>query len=209
MAITIEKIGGIKNKLGEGPVWDVAEKALYWIDGSAPAIHRLDPKTGDIRSWKTPKSIGSLALREKGGAVCALSDGFYLFDFKSGEAQQVGGAVAKPGTTFNDGKTDARGRFVAGTLDSKFQGENAYTLKTFPIAARFRTQPAKRGSGFPFTPSPRIANRLPPSAPGSILRTFSPIEVAYITSRLSPPNMRLVMIGTGTSTVRAVEPSGL
>ena len=122
MAVTIEKIGGIKNKLGEGPVWDVAEKALYWIDGSAPAIYRLDPQTGDIKSWKTPKPIGSLALREKGGAVCALSDGFYLFDFKSGEARQIGGAVAKPGTTFNDGKTDARGRFVAGTLDSKFQG---------------------------------------------------------------------------------------
>jgi len=122
MAITIEKIGGVKNKLGEGPVWDVAEKALYWIDGNAPAIYRLDPKTNEIRSWKTPKPIGSLALREKGGAVCALSDGFYLFDFKSGQAQQVGGPVAKPGTTFNDGKTDARGRFIAGTLDSKFAG---------------------------------------------------------------------------------------
>ena len=121
MAITIEKIGAIRNKLGEGPVWDVAEKALYWIDGSAPAIYRLDPKTSEIKSWKTPKPIGSLALREKGGAVCALSDGFYLFDFKSGEARQIGGAVAKPGTTFNDGKTDARGRFVAGTLDSKFR----------------------------------------------------------------------------------------
>jgi L-arabinonolactonase len=121
MAITIEKIGGIKNKLGEGPVWDVAEKALYWIDGSAPAIYRLDPKTSDIKSWKTPKPIGSLALREKGGAVCALSDGFYFFDFNSGNAQLIGGAVAKSGTTFNDGKTDARGRFVAGTLDSKFQ----------------------------------------------------------------------------------------
>src|SRR6266481_2408259 len=83
MAITIEKIGGVKNKLGEGPVWDVADKALYWIDGGAPAIYRLDPKTNDIKSWKTPKPIGSFALREKGGAVLALSDGFYLFDFES------------------------------------------------------------------------------------------------------------------------------
>jgi len=120
MAITIEKIGEVKNKLGEGPVWDVAEKALYWIDGAAPAIYRLDPKTNEIKSWKTPKTIGSFALREKGGAVLALSDGFYLFDFDSGEAKQIGERVAKPGTTFNDGKTDARGRFIAGTLDSKF-----------------------------------------------------------------------------------------
>ena len=120
MAIAIEKIGGIKNKLGEGPVWDVAEKALYWVDGNAPAIYRLDPKTNDIQSWKMPKAIGSFALREKGGAVLALSDGFYLFDFKSGDAKQIGGPIAKPGTNFNDGKTDARGRFIAGTLDAKF-----------------------------------------------------------------------------------------
>ncbi|HYL59712.1 MAG TPA: SMP-30/gluconolactonase/LRE family protein [Candidatus Acidoferrales bacterium] len=120
MAIAIEKIGGIKNKLGEGPVWDVAESALYWIDGAAPAIYRLDPKSGAVKSWKTPTPIGSLALRAKGGAVLALADGFYLFDFASGEAKPVGAPVAKPGTTFNDGKTDARGRFIAGTLDSKF-----------------------------------------------------------------------------------------
>ncbi len=120
MAITIEKIAGVKNKLGEGPVWDVAEKALYWIDGQAPALYRLDPKSKDIKSWKMPKPIGSFALREKGGAVLALSDGFYMFDFASGDAKQIGNPVAKPGTNFNDGKTDARGRFIAGTLDSKF-----------------------------------------------------------------------------------------
>jgi len=120
MAITIEKIDGVKNKLGEGPVWDVAEKALYWIDGAAPALYRLDSKSNEIKSWKMPKPIGSFALREKGGAVLALSDGFYLFDFASGDANPVGDPVAKPGTTFNDGKTDARGRFIAGTLDAKF-----------------------------------------------------------------------------------------
>ena len=122
MAITIEKIPGVKDKLGEGPVWDVTEKALYWIDGNAPAIHRLDPRTNAVKTWKTPKPIGSFALREKGGAVCAMTDGFYFFDFNSGEAKLVGETVAKPGTTFNDGKTDLRGRFIAGTLDSKFKG---------------------------------------------------------------------------------------
>ncbi len=121
MAISIEKIPGVKNKLGEGPVWDVAEKALYWIDGNAPAIYRLDPKTNNVKSWKMPKQIGSFAIREKGGAICALSDGFYFLDFDSGNTTPVpNGIVAKPGTTFNDGKTDARGRFVAGTLDTKF-----------------------------------------------------------------------------------------
>src|SRR5262249_545146 len=60
------------------------------------------------------------ALREKGGIVAALADGFYLFDFKSGEATPVGShPAAKPNTRFNDGKTDVRGRFIAGTIDPK------------------------------------------------------------------------------------------
>jgi L-arabinonolactonase len=126
MTITIERINGVKNQLGEGPVWDVTEKALYWIDGHAPAIYRLDPKTNEIRSWKLPKPIGSFALREKGGAICALSDGFYFFDFASDNTTPVpNGIVAKPGTNFNDGKTDARGRFIAGTLDAKFANQIA------------------------------------------------------------------------------------
>src|SRR5260370_38928659 len=112
MAITIEKIGGVKNKLGEGPVWDVAGKALYWIDGSAPAIYRLDPKTNDIKSWKTPKPIGSFALRAKGDAVLARSGGFYIFGFASGDAKLIGDRVASPGPSCQDGKTHARGSFV-------------------------------------------------------------------------------------------------
>src|SRR5260221_2494614 len=38
-------------------------------------------------------------------------------------------------------------------------------------------QPAKRGSGFPFTPNPLTANNAPPSGPGSMPSTFIPIVV--------------------------------
>ncbi|HXW83960.1 MAG TPA: SMP-30/gluconolactonase/LRE family protein [Candidatus Binataceae bacterium] len=121
--IEIRKIEGVKNQLGEGPVWDVRERALYWLDGQAAEIYRLDPRSNGIKTWKVPKPIGSFALREQGGAVCAMTDGFYLLDFASGATTPVpNGIVAKAGTTFNDGKTDARGRFIAGTLDSKFAG---------------------------------------------------------------------------------------
>src|SRR5437899_3033985 len=64
MAISIERIADVKNKLGEGPVWDVAEQVLYWIDGAAPAIYRLDARTSAVKEWKTPKAIGSFAIRQ-------------------------------------------------------------------------------------------------------------------------------------------------
>jgi L-arabinonolactonase len=122
MAISIETISGVKNQVGEGPVWDVSEKALYWLDPFVPEMYRLDPKTGAIKSWKLEKQTGSFAIREKGGALCAMSDGFYFFDFDSDRATLVpNGNVGTPETVFNDGKTDSRGRFIAGTVDLKFE----------------------------------------------------------------------------------------
>src|SRR5829696_5299677 len=32
----------IRNRLGEAPMWNGPEQALYWIDALAPAIHRLE-----------------------------------------------------------------------------------------------------------------------------------------------------------------------
>jgi sugar lactone lactonase YvrE len=35
--------------LGEGPVWDVAEQALFWVDIKKHTIHRPDPRKGPSR----------------------------------------------------------------------------------------------------------------------------------------------------------------
>src|SRR6266481_1266492 len=118
MAVTIERIGSTHNRLGEGPLWDVAEKALYWVDSEEGEIFRLDPATGKRKSWKVPGQIGSMALREKGGAVLALENGFHFIDFNDGKVTPITDPEAQePRTRFNDGKIDARGRFFAGTID--------------------------------------------------------------------------------------------
>ena len=43
-----------KNTLGEGPVWDQEEKALYWVDVPypEPTLHRWYP--GDCRTIRRP-----------------------------------------------------------------------------------------------------------------------------------------------------------
>jgi sugar lactone lactonase YvrE len=122
-----------KAELGECPVWAGDEQVLYWVDVRAPALHRLDPVTGENRTWPMPKRIGSFGLREGGGAVVALTDGFYLFDFDTGELTFVAGPDPVPGTRFNDGKVAPDGRFWAGTMD-----EEALSR---PIAALYRLDP--------------------------------------------------------------------
>jgi sugar lactone lactonase YvrE len=111
-------VANAKAELAEGPVWALDEQALYWVDILAPALHRLDPATGAARSWRLPQTIGSFGLREQGGAVVALRNGFHLFDFDRGELTFLSDPEADlPGNRFNDGKVSPDGRFWAGTMD--------------------------------------------------------------------------------------------
>ncbi len=105
-----------EDRLGEGPVWSVAEQALYWVDIHGPSLQRWHPETGKYDVWVMPSYIGSFALREKGGAVVALRDGIYTFDLDSQQLDIVCRPEAELNTRFNDGKCDRNGRFWAGTM---------------------------------------------------------------------------------------------
>ena len=49
---SIECVVSNGNHLGEGPIWDVEQGVLYWVDGTGrrvgnPSIWRLDPRSGE------------------------------------------------------------------------------------------------------------------------------------------------------------------
>ena len=85
----IELIVDAKNELGEGPLWDPVDGVLYWVDSKGPTVNRYDPRDGRSQTWPMPQDIGAMALREHGGAVLALRDGFYTFDFEVSTAIPV------------------------------------------------------------------------------------------------------------------------
>ena len=103
-------------KVGEGPVWDVAEQALYYIDILERKVFRWHPATGERRAWEVPDMIGSMALREQGGAIVALVNGVHVLDLAGGEVVPL--ALMEPpdpAIQLADGKVDRAGRFVFGT----------------------------------------------------------------------------------------------
>jgi len=119
--------------LGEAPLWDAAEGALYWVDIKGHAIHRFDPASGADRAWPTAGDVGSLALRESGGLVIATAAGFRFFDPESGREQAIVDPEAeRPGNRFNDGKPDREGRFWAGSMDD---------AEAAPTGALYRLDP--------------------------------------------------------------------
>jgi sugar lactone lactonase YvrE len=125
MGVKIECVLACDNHLGEGPVWDVEEGRLYWVDGTGrrvgrACLWRMDPRTGKVENWSLGHDVGAMALRRGGGAVLALDDGFYFFDFSRGTLDLIQLVDAEqPRSRLNDGKCDRRGRFFAGGMDDK------------------------------------------------------------------------------------------
>ena len=120
----IERVDVPLCQVGEGPVWDVADQALYYIDILEQAVFRWDPVTGDHRRWAVPDMIGSMALRGTGqapdGAVVALVNGIHTLDFASGAVEPFALLQPEnPAIQLADGKVDRAGRFIFGTSHRK------------------------------------------------------------------------------------------
>ena len=134
----VEYVTGKGARLGECPVWDDLARALYWIDCTAPALHRLDPETGATADTGLDRVIGSFGLRrtpdDKGGAVAAFEDGFKYLDLSSGAAAAIVDPEAgRDENRFNDGRCDPGGRFWAGTMNRNMRA---------PTGSFYRLEPS-------------------------------------------------------------------
>ncbi len=115
--VAIECVVPSRSQVGEGAVWDVQDAALWWVDIKAGLIHRHDPASGTNDVFDFGEPVGCLARRDAGGLIVAARTGFYFYDPQTGARQPLADPEAHlPGNRFNDGTTDPRGRFWAGTM---------------------------------------------------------------------------------------------
>lgn len=116
--VPVEMALEAKDILGESPVWSREEQSLYWVDILKPSVRRWSAQTDEQRVWHLPAEVGSMTLRQGGGAILALRTGFALLDFESGDVTDLHDPEPeREGNRFNDGKCDPQGRFWAGTMD--------------------------------------------------------------------------------------------
>jgi sugar lactone lactonase YvrE len=103
--------------VGEGPVWDERTNTLVWVDIMNNSVHIFDPASGQDRAVDVGQPVGAAALRERGGLVLALRDGFAVMDADLDDLRWVARVEDDVSTNrMNDGKCDAAGRFWAGTM---------------------------------------------------------------------------------------------
>ncbi|KPX01366.1 SMP-30/gluconolactonase/LRE family protein [Pseudomonas savastanoi] len=130
----IEIVVDVKTTLGEGPVWDVEQQRLYWIDSFDGRVLRCTDDGRELRAWDVGQKIGSMALRRSGhAALVALQTGIYNLDLPTGDLELiVDPEPGLPGNRLNDGKVDRHGRFIVGSMDTREDQASAKLYRLDP-----------------------------------------------------------------------------
>ncbi|MBA2935191.1 SMP-30/gluconolactonase/LRE family protein [Sphingomonas sp. CGMCC 1.13654] len=130
--------------IGESPTWVESERALYWIDVKAPALHRFRPEDNSTRTWRVTSDIGGFALTEGGGAVVALREGLYHLDLDSDALHLLAPSPFDPALfRFNEGACDVAGRFWIGVMFDPLEGSppgQQGALHSFTLADGLRSE---------------------------------------------------------------------
>jgi len=120
--LTPTPIWEVQATLGEGVLWDAANRQVWFVDIKGRRVHRCAADGSERRSWNAPGQVSFILPASDGGMVCSLEDGLYRFADKGEQADAEFTPLAKveadrPGNRFNDGHVDAHGRLWFGSMD--------------------------------------------------------------------------------------------
>jgi len=144
--------------LGEGPVWDARDGAVWFVDIETPAIHRYR-LAGEARgSWTPPLRVTALWPRAAGGFIAHSERGFLIADPVAGRYELFHETEPQlPGNRSNDGKIDPAGRFWSGTMDDSKLAASGALYRLDPDRRVHRIDDGYRITNGPaFSPDGRI-----------------------------------------------------
>ncbi|MEJ0087276.1 MAG: SMP-30/gluconolactonase/LRE family protein [Pseudomonadota bacterium] len=109
------------NILGESMLWSPTRKSIYWVEATAPRIHRFEPDSGFHETIDVPCAAPLGMIAQTGSPAILLlaqPDGLCTFNLVSRSLQ----CIAHPEKSradigYNDAKVDRRGRLWAGSFD--------------------------------------------------------------------------------------------
>ncbi|WP_295957103.1 SMP-30/gluconolactonase/LRE family protein [Rhodoferax sp.] len=118
---TVTVVSSVRDRVGESPVWSVAEQALYWVDINGQQIRCWSPATDTVHSWTVPERVGCIGLTATAGTlVAAMETGIFAVTLLNAPEVRVECLASvthpAPGMRFNDGRCDAQGRFWASSM---------------------------------------------------------------------------------------------
>lgn len=119
MSIEVECVWPVAAVLGEGPMWSVAGRTLWFVDIKGRCIHACDSRGAARRSFTTPEFAAFIFEHTDGGMICGLESGLFRFDAATGGFGPLVQVDAQfPANRLNDGYVDPSGRLWFGTMDN-------------------------------------------------------------------------------------------
>jgi sugar lactone lactonase YvrE len=129
---------------GESPLWDAAQKCVYWTDINGFAIRRLFPATGKMKSWKFDAPVTALALTSIDGWLIAAVGGRLLFWTADGDRRVEFVAVERdwPNHRLNDGSADPEGNFWVGSMRNNVAADGSEVKAEGFTGSLYRVNPS-------------------------------------------------------------------
>lgn len=113
----IRRVGDVRCKVGEGPIWDAATDELMFVDLVGQVLWTYRESDERTTSIAMPQMIAAASRDALSRLIVVLADGFYLVDEDAENVTPIIKPALALGTQFNDAKVDPWGRFVAGAAD--------------------------------------------------------------------------------------------
>lgn len=106
------------DRLGEGVLWSVSDRSVYWVDILGQTLHRLTLDDAQVRSWDMPEMIGwVIERRDSPGFIAGMQSGFAELTLDPLNVTHILAPESdKPNNRMNDAVADAHGRIWAGTM---------------------------------------------------------------------------------------------
>lgn len=120
--------------LGEGPVYDARDDALYFVDIKGQRLHRVALKDGARSTWDMPERIGWVLPRaSRPGFIAGFKSGFAALSLDPFAITPIGAPEPeRTANRLNDAKVDARGRIWAGSMDDDEKQESGALYRLDP-----------------------------------------------------------------------------
>ncbi len=140
---------------GESPIWDPESGLLLWTDTASPYVHSWDPAAGAAGSWKTDRTVRSVARGRDRALVLICADGVYTLEAgKSAARLLCDPERGRAGMMPDDGTVDPAGRLVFDTYNTDKLDDPAGSIYSVEPDGTVRTLDSglKLPNGIAFSP---------------------------------------------------------
>lgn len=124
----------VENTLGEGVIWDAETQTVWWTDIEQKKLFSYQIKFRQLSTLNTPYRLCAFALTNQADIVLAAFDcGIGLYNLSTTRIDWLFRFPCDATVRFNDGRTDANGRFWVGTLNEhgdKTASSGLYRVET-------------------------------------------------------------------------------